>query len=1067
LKKVLVILTLLLLSLSLSAQVRTGLLQGKTVAKDGSPLAGVKVTLSRPLAADQKLTTGAGGVFRFPALRPANDYSLKAERDDLKTSVRPGLVVEVGGRLSLDLVLEPGKPEETVSVTAPAPAVDRARFGRGASFGAAELQILPTARDPWAIVQLVPGTLLDRENVGGSESGQQARVLAKGDKTNGAANTWTIDGVDVTSPADLGASAIPYDFDAIDAITVTTGGAVDVAQQTGGVAVDILTRRAGNKMSGSVRFLLTGDALQSDNMTTDLRNAGISNFNKIQQFRDYGASAGGPLFKNRLWLWAGFGIQDLFAYTIYGSQDRVQFHGYSFKLDAELFPGNRFEALMTTSQEERFGLDAGVAKPEGDHLRGRTRLGNPVFKLQDEQVLGRDLFLSAKFAWAKTGATAKPMVDEDMTNPVVWDVSNGLYVPFSSDFGRSWDYSVVKRDRKDAQFDLRLYKDGLLGMSHEFKVGFASIDKTASTAAGYPQNYEVLRNFNQPLIDLGEGLVVPPADWQRFVINRESRDVGALKQSSFYLQDTVAKGRWTFQLGLRYDHQNPTLGAMGISSVLSSWTNVFDQTLLTSLLNALPALNVGAFDPKYEWSTWSPRLGVSYDLKGDGRTVLKLTLAQYGDLMAAGANVTRPLGLTGGLGFWWKDGDADGLVDPEEAYWQYSAAYAGTPNRLYAVYDDDGAWTEAAAAALAGGFESDAYLGGNYWGFDWSNKEAVSYDNLTTFYRSDVDPAAKNVKTSPRTREVTLSLEKELRPDLAASVTASFRRSDRFDWAKLFYPADLYPSTPDLVVDNSGTWYAAAGTVPATIDIGDETIDMGDAAGRSWYLPVSTFPGDTPYRMVDKSTAYRDYFGLDLALTKRLSHRWFMNASVTLQDQRAHWGKSFIDPTNQWAFDGRPYGNWSSAYNGKISAQMYARWMAKVSALYQLPLGLDASATLVAREGWKIPHYITFGYENAENWPGLYRANTIYLQAATKDSLPTMMNVSFRLEKKFTIGSTRMWIMADVFNLLNADTVNRATDADYGIYYVDTERYVASPYNRVFNEILNPRTVRLGVRFEF
>lgn len=1066
-RKVAVALSILLLSFSLSAQVRTGLIQGKTVAKDGAPLAGVKVTLSRPLSADRTLTTGPDGVFRFQALDPAGDYALKAERGDLKTAVRPGLLVETGGRRSLDLVLEPGKPEETASLTVPAPAVDRARFGRGASFGAAELQILPTARDPWAVIRLVPGTLLDREDVGGSEAGQQARVLAKGDKTNGAANTWTVDGIDVTRPDGLGLSAIPYDFDAIDAITVTTGGAVDVGQQTGGVAVDIRTRRPGNKVAGSVRFFLTGDAFQADNMTSDLRSAGVANINKIQQLRDYGASVGGPLFKNRLWLWAGFGIRDLFAYTLYGTPDRAQFHDYSLKLAAELLPGNRFEVLMTTSQEERFGLNAGVDKPEGDHLRGRARLGNPIFKLQDEQVLGRDLYLSAKFTWATTGAATKPMIDEDMTNPVVWDVANGLYVPFSSAYGRSWDYSVVKRDRKDAQIDLRFYKDGLLGLSHEFRVGFANIDKSVSAVSGYPQNYEVRRNFDQPLIDLGEGLVVPPAAWQRFIINRENVDVGALGQSSFYLQDAVAKGRWTIQLGLRYDHQNPTLGAMGVSSILSSWTNVFNQTLMTSLLNALPALNVQPFDPKYEWSTWSPRLGLSWDLKGDGRTVLKLTLAQYGDLMAAGANVTRPLGLTGGLGFWWKDGDADGLVDPEEAYWQYSAAHAETPNQLYAIYDGNGALTTAASAALAGGFESDAYLGGNFWGYDWTHKEAVSYDNLTTFYRSDVDPGAKNVKTSPRTREVTLSLEKELRPDLAASVTATFRRSDRFDWAKLFYPADLYPSTPDLVIDETGAWYAAAGTIPETIDVGDETLAMGDAAGRTWYLPTSTFPGDTPYRMVDKSAGYRDYFGLDLALTKRLSHNWFMNGSVTLQDQRTHWGGSFVDPTNQWAIDGRPYGNWSPSFNGKVPAQMYARWMAKVSALDQLPLGLDVSATLVAREGWKIPHYITFAYENAESWPGLYRANTVYLQAATKDSLPNMMNLSFRLEKKFTIGSTRMWIMADVFNLLNADTVNRATDADFGVYYVDTERYVASPYNRISNEILNPRIIRFGVRFEF
>ena len=57
--------------------------------------------------------------------------------------------------------------------------------------------------------------------------------------------------------------------------------------------------------------------------------------------------------------------------------------------------------------------------------------------------------------------------------------------------------------------------------------------------------------------------------------------------------------------------------------------------------------------------------------------------------------------------------------------------------------------------------------------------------------------------------------------------------------------------------------------------------------------------------------------------------------------------------------------------------------------------------------------------------------------------------------------------MADVFNVLNAATVNRADDANLGTYYVDTEVFAANPYYRLSNEILNPRIFRLGARFEF
>jgi len=1066
---VLVILALLpSLSRPLSAQVTTGLVQGRTLDKEGKPVAGVTVILSGTPAADRRTVTGAAGIFRFPAVLPGAGYSLKAEKAEHKTATRSGIVVALGGTAEVDLVLEAGKPEETVAVAAPSPMIDRTDLTAGASFGPAELQALPTARDPWVIVQLVPSVLLDRENVGGNESTEQSSFVTRGDGANGRANAWFVDGIEVSDPVELGRSSVRFDFDALDTIAVTTGGAADVTQQTGGVAVNMLTRRGGNALAGSARFYFTDHAFQGSNLTEALRNEGVPNTNRIEYLRDFGFNAGGPVVKNRLWLWGAYGVQDIFNYTIFDFQDRTQFSTFSAKLDAEIFRGNRFEALLASSARDKYGANADAAKPEGDRQTSRFRLGSPIAKLQDEQAFGNNLLLSAKLAWTNTGMSATPMIDEDLSDPAVFGVAEGTYVPFSAAYGRSWDRSQVARRTKTLTLGATLYRDELLGMAHEIKGGLEFADKSQQAVSGFAQNYRVFRNFTEPLFDLGEGLVVPPAEWNRFVLNRENRSYDLISRSSGYLQDTMTKGRFTLQLGLRYDYQQPSTGAVSLSVARSSWTNIFTEDAITNLNTWFPGLSVNAVDPSYEWSTWSPRIGLSWDLKGDGRTVLKLALSQYGDVLAAGANTPEPLGLGGNLNFWWKDLDADSKVDLTEVMWAHSALHPDSPNQLFALFNAGGGLTDEARAAVEGGFESDAYLAGNFVGYDWDNRTVVNYDNLTTFYRSDIDPDARNVKTSPRTREIMLSLEKELRPDLAASAAVTYRRHDNFDWAKLFYPADIYPATPDLVIDNAGTWYAAAGTVPETITVDeDTTIDLGDAGGRTWYLPVEAFPGETPYRMVDKSTSYQTYLGLELAVTKRLSHRWFMDASLTLQDQRSHWGDSFIDPTNRWALDGKPFGNFSGGAGGKTTVQMYARWMAKISAMYQLPWGFGASATLLAREGWKIPNYITLAYANPESWPGLYRAGQVYLQGPTKDSLPIFSNLSLRLEKRFALGPGRMVVMADVFNALNSAVVNRAHDAYFGTYFVDTEEFAPNPFNRLANEILNPRVVRLGVRFEF
>ena len=1064
-------------ALSLTAQSGTGTVQGKIVDKDGKPLAAVAVTLSRPPAADLKARTGPSGIFRFPSVYPGDGYSVKAEHADFKTAVRTNVVVRIGGRSTVDLVLEAGKPEEQTRVDSAFPTIDRKRMTSGADFGRAELQILPSARDPWVVLQLVPAVMLDRENVGGNESTAPSVFVAKGDDTNGSRNIWKIDGIDVTDPVDLGKPGITFDFDAIDTIAVTTGGAADVTTQTGGIVVNLLNRRGDNRIGGAARFYLTDNAFQGSNMTSELRSQGVANTNRIEQIKDFGANAGGPIFKNKLWWWGSYGVQDIYNLTILNVKDQALLTSLNLKLDAQLVTGNRFEVLYMANSKVRYGANASMAKPEGDHLSGRFRLGNPVFKIQDEQAFGNNFLLSAKITVLNTGSRSRPTLDEDLTYPVTFDVGQGAYVPFTSAFGRSWDSITERRKKEGLEIAAALYKDSLLGMAHEFKAGLAFSDNSFVTQTGYLQNFLVQRNYVDPMFDLGEGLVVPPEGWQHVSYGRENRDHLLAKQASAYVQDTITKGRLILTLGLRYDSQTPSSGGYGLATILpfsQAWRNAFDVELIDALGEILPALSVNPIDARYRWSTWSPRVGLSWDVKGNGRTVLKLSLAQYGDLMAAGEFTTKPLGLGGNVGFWWNDADSDALVDAEETFWKYSATHPEFPHQLNPFLDSNGDNTEEADAALVGGFESDAYLAGNYCDFDWSNPRGINYDNLTTFYRSDVDPDAKNVKTSPRTREISLGFERELRPDLTASVTATFRRFDNFDWAKPFYPADIYPSTPDLVIDETQTWYAAAGIVPEKITILDEEgeieqeYSLGDAAGKTWYLPISSFPGPTPYRMVDKSSSYRTYIGLDLAVTKRLAHRWFLNASVTLQDQRVHWGTAFIDPTNKWALDGKPYGNLSHyGEGGKSSVQMYSRWLAKLSALYQMPLGITASATLYAREGWKIPNYIALGFADEESWSGLYTTNIVYLQTATKDSLPAFRNLSFRLEKSIALGSGRMIFMADVFNVLNSAIVNRATDAYIGVYYVDTEEFSANPFSRRYTEILNPRVMRFGVRFEF
>ena len=182
------------------------------------------------------------------------------------------------------------------------------------------LQNIPSARDPWVILQQTAGIAMDRENIGGNQSGQQSNYVSRGG--NPTNNKWSLDGVDITDMAATGASPSYYDFDAFEEITINTGG-VDVTQQTGGVGINLVTKSGTDKFRGSSRFYVTDQKFEGQNITDAMRHEGATSGNPIQNNEDYGLEMGGPLKKGRAWIWGSYGKQNIKV----GVLELLQAHG--------------------------------------------------------------------------------------------------------------------------------------------------------------------------------------------------------------------------------------------------------------------------------------------------------------------------------------------------------------------------------------------------------------------------------------------------------------------------------------------------------------------------------------------------------------------------------------------------------------------------------------------------------------------------------------------------------------------------------------------------------------------
>jgi len=184
---------------------------------------------------------------RLPQSRP-RDLSVKASLAGFGDYLNQTVPVATGSIVPLRATLAVAGVAEQVTVQAETPAIDPKRVAISTNVTLDELEKVPSSRDPWVVLQTVPGIVVDRVNVGGSESGQQSNYAAQG--ADFGDNTWYLDGVPITDMNALGSSPTYYDFDMFQEIQVTTGGA-DPLAATAGVQLYFVLRSGTNDLHGA------------------------------------------------------------------------------------------------------------------------------------------------------------------------------------------------------------------------------------------------------------------------------------------------------------------------------------------------------------------------------------------------------------------------------------------------------------------------------------------------------------------------------------------------------------------------------------------------------------------------------------------------------------------------------------------------------------------------------------------------------------------------------------------------------------------------------------------------
>jgi hypothetical protein len=598
---VLAVVAIIAFALPASAQLQRGAIYGTVTDNTGAVLPGVSVTLTSNVAAPLTIVSGSQGEFRFGELDPGT-YTITASLQGFAPYKRENVIVNVGSNIQLPVQMALQGVKQEVTVTAATPVLNEREHGNTSTFGDAVINEVPTARDPWVLLQQVPGVLVDRVNVGGSESGQQSTFSARGD--NGSNTMWNIDGVTITDMGAIGASPTYYNFDVFQEAQFSTGG-TDPREQTGALGINLVTKRGTNDFHGLARYFFDNHRLQTTNLPSNLTPcpAGVTSApgclagNHINQIADYGGDVGGPIIKNKLWFWGSLARNDIRQFAITGAPDNTRLDTASAKIDFQATPSNHANFFYYRGNKVKIGRNAGVSRPP----ETTWNQGGPtdIYKFEDSHTFGSHFLLTGRYAHVKSGFFLTPQgglnanvfLDEDG----VW---HGSYIDFSTN-----------RPQDQANADANYFR----GM-HELKVGFQYRRTPISSASQWPNGYYVQL----------PGLVT---------LTRANAAAERQTDTAFYAGDTISMNRLTIDGSIRYDRQR------GFNSTANVPANPLAPTVL-------PSITFPDQSPAFTWNSWSPRIGAT--LRVNDKTNVRASYAYYqAQLPAAYMFATNPVQISG------------------------------------------------------------------------------------------------------------------------------------------------------------------------------------------------------------------------------------------------------------------------------------------------------------------------------------------------------------------------------------------------------------------------------------
>ncbi len=627
LKGVVVVVGLLLLPVAAFAQ---GAIAGQVKDASGAVLPGVTVEAASPVLIEKtrSVVSDGSGNYRVENLRPGS-YMVTFTLTGFSTVKRENVEVSGSSLTPADATLRIGAVAETITVTGETPLVDVSSTKKEVVLDHDLVQNLPSSRQYFTLARLAPATSGGGSDVGGSAGIADVGMSLTVHGSKAVDQRIMLNGVSImTLQAGGNIGGQQPDGGSAAEITVDTSS-LSAEQATGGVRINFIPKDGGNTFANSTFFTFANQSMQGNNYTDALKAAGLATPTQIDYNWDLNESLGGPIRKDKAWFWFSTRFNRSAAFAgIFANKNAFNPNAWTYDTD-------------TANPSENRG------KVQQNNLR-ITYQATPKLKIAAEQKMDTwcncPTFVTATRAPEAANDRRFPRLRQEhveLTSPVtdrflLEFVGMHLFERWgnmdlrSTDNGGSLDaasaaaiQNMISVTEQSTGLIYRSYAatpsgglNNTLVPNYTYRVAASYVTGTHTFKTGWNDTFGYLQANNyayQPIsYTFLNGTPTSLTEYAApfTTLQNEDHDFGA------FAQDTWRLNRATITGALRYDWFKTSFPAQSVGA----------GPALVGL--ATRNINFPETDD-LNWKDLSYRMGMVYDLRGDGKSAVKLAANKY------------------------------------------------------------------------------------------------------------------------------------------------------------------------------------------------------------------------------------------------------------------------------------------------------------------------------------------------------------------------------------------------------------------------------------------------------